>query len=293
MKSNQTLYELLKKCMNGGRLGPLTSIKQGYHSSNIGEYIWIIIIVCLIFVFGPILYNYLNTMEHLLDAGGKGAGMALNFIGELMESETYCLGSKMPKQTCDPTKIESIKTKFGGLGGFNICSSCNPPCLIEKINCTKYILGTIGIASSVFLYFFGTSMLSLITTISTWAYCKATCVKDPKKELEDAADRARVVTENGENPIGDPKAEKKQIAEEKRSEADRKRTEADKLIKEFAAIDKSDSAMVKEAAQKAATDAENAAKEADAEADEAKREAEAEAEHSGDAGGEGGGGGGK
>ena len=265
---NKTLYEVcLKQVMKGGDMG-----------SEIYEFVIIgIIIVCLI-VFGPALYNFFSTLMTILNGGEHVVGGAINLAGDVTESMSYCYGNKQPSQKCDDATKQKAEQSYTGTGGFNICNSCTPPCLLKDIKCTGYDI--FGITAGIF------GGLALLSGL----YCRASgnekCasptealidtaggIKDIMKKLggkaldkiKDAIDR---------DPDG-PDA-KRVKAEQDREDADIKRKAANKAKDEAA----------KEGAD---ADAQSKAKEAEKEADDAEAKAKASEEDADDAEKKGGG----
>lgn len=263
---NKTLYDLcLKGIMKGGNIG-----------NEIYEYIVIgVIIICLI-VFGPVLYKFLHTLGRVGNAGEKVVGGVLTLAGEVTEGMAYCYsGSKNPSQKCDDDTKKKAEESFTGTGGFNVCSNCTPPCLLNDIDCSTY--DVFGILGAIFGSF----------ALLAGLYCRASGVtcSSPKEALKEGANNVKDLITGSEGEgldkikerINDPESVEAKEAEaiQDRENAQEKREESDKA-KEEAAKDLSDKeAQSKfEELEKQAKEAEKQAEMSEKEAAEAREEAE-------------------
>jgi hypothetical protein len=263
---NKTLFDVcLKSIMKGGNIG-----------NEIYEYIVIgVIIICLI-VFGPVLYKLLNTLGKVADAGDKVIGGVITLAGEITEGMAYCYnGSKNPSQKCDDDTKKKAEESFSGTGGFNVCSNCTPPCLLNDIDCTVYdVFGILGLIFGSFAIFAG-------------LYCRATGVSCPSpiEALKEVAKNIKdlIFGSDGEGldkikeRVNDPDSVEAKEAEaiQDRENAEEKREAADAAKEEATKEGADKEAQSKfEELEKQAKEAENQAEMSEKEATEAREEAE-------------------
>lgn len=262
-----TLYQLFQKTFGKS----IKSMKGGgIDGGTIIDIVIILAIITCVVIFGPILYRTLNDLGNVLDAGNKLVGAGLNAAGGLVEGSGYCLGNKIPKQVCDKNTLDTAEKSYEGTGGFDICNNCEPPCLINKIDCTKYDW-FFGLASAL------TAAMALATIYSKIkggrgdsksvndelkkdGETSKSLFERTKQSLKDLVDKL-----TGKDKIDPNSKEAKAVrAEQAKRTAEEKRREADEARQRA-----NDATSDKEQAEKAAEQAEQAADKAAQEAQEA------------------------
>ena len=265
-----TLYELFQKTFAKS----MKSMKGG--GIDAGTIIDIVIILAIIIgavIFGPILYRTLNDLGHVLDIGTNLTGAGLTAAGSLVEGSGYCLGNKIPNQVCDKNTLDTAEKSYKGIGGFDICNNCEPPCLIKKIDCTKYDW-FFGLAA---LFAVGPTLAAMYKTMKDTSGSKSpgdalkkdgetskSLFERTKQSLKDLVDKLTgkdKIDPNSKEAKAVRAEQAKRTAEEKRREADEARQRANDAISD------------KEQAEQAAKQAEQEADKAEQEADEANDDA--------------------
>lgn len=282
-----TLYQLFQKTLGKS----MKSMKGGgIDGGTIIDIVIILVIIAGAVIFGPILYKTLNDLGNVLDAGNKVAGAGLNAAGGLVEGAGYCMGNKIPTQVCDKNTLDTAEKSYKGTGGFDICNNCEPPCLIKKINCTKYDwilgLGAAFTAASVLAGIYGNlkggrgDSKSVNDELKKDGETSKSLFERTKQSLKDLVDKL-----TGKDKIDPNSKEAKAVrAEQAKRTAEEKRREADEARQRA-----NDATSDKEQAEKAAEQAEQEAKEAEKEAQEADDEAPEDEDDEGEGGeGEGG-----
>ena len=261
-----TLYQLFQKTFGKS----MKSMKGG--GIDAGTIIDIVIILAIIIgavIFGPILYRTLNDLGHVLDVGTNLTGAGLTAAGSLVEGAGYCLSNKIPNQVCDRNTIDTAEKSYEGTGGFDICNNCEPPCLIKKINCTKYDW-FFGLAA---LFAVGPTLAAMYKTMKDTSGSKSpgdalkkdgetskSLFERTKQSLKDLVDKLTgkdKIDPNSKEAKAVRAEQAKRTAEEKRREADEARQRANDAISD------------KEQAEQAAEQAAQEAKEAEEKAQEA------------------------
>ena len=261
-----TLYELFQKTFAKS----MKSMKGGgIDAGTIIDIVIIIGILVCIVIFGPILYRTLNDLGHVLDIGTNLTGAGLTAAGSLVEGAGYCLSNKIPNQVCDKNTIDTAEKSYKGTGGFDICNNCEPPCLIKKINCTKYDW-MLGLGA---LFAVGPTLAAMYKTMKDTSGSKSPGdalkkdgetskslferTKQGLKDLRDKVTGKEKIDPNSKEAKAVRAEQAKRTAEEKRREADEAKQRAN------------DATSDKEQAEQAAEQAEQEAKEAEQEAQEA------------------------
>ena len=269
-----TLYELFQKTFAKS----MKSMKGGgIDAGTIIDIVIIIGILVCIVIFGPILYRTLNDLGHVLDIGTNLTGAGLTAAGSLVEGAGYCLSNKIPSQVCDRNTIDTAEKSYKGTGGFDICNNCEPPCLIKKINCTKYDwmlgLGAAFTAASVLAGIYSKikggrgDSKSVNDELKKDGETSKSLFERTKQSLKDLRDKVTgkdKIDPNSKEAKAVRAEQAKRTAEEKRREADEARQRANDAT--------SDKEQAEQAAKQAEQEADKAEQEAQEDDDEAPEE---------------------
>ena len=150
----------------------------GQQSSAVQIFIGLFLLLVLIFG-GFAMYKLLNGFGNIVKDIEQFSKDATTTLGKGFESIDCCILGNCPQNICTKDNIDNTEKTYGQeSGGYDVCTKCQPECLMYKLDCTKFdtFLG-LGI--------FGAFLLGpLLKTMFTSSRDKG--VEDAKNENGDA-----------------------------------------------------------------------------------------------------------